>query len=63
MEEMCSSFKFNGTDYLLRNLKDIKEITITQPVQSNGVFVIIPHDVAEKMQKHYFFYPWNEDDF
>jgi len=35
-------------------------ITITQPVQSNGVFVIMPESVAGKVSSSYFFYPWNE---
>ncbi len=38
----------------------ISNIKITQKVQSNGIFVIMPHDVAEKVMKQYFFYPWNE---
>lgn len=41
-------------------LRMITEIKVTQEVQSNGVFVIIPSDVAEKIRKHYFFYPWDE---
>jgi threonine aldolase len=41
-------------------LMKIKSLKITQPVQANGVFVIIPKEVAEKVMKHYFFYPWNE---
>jgi threonine aldolase len=45
---------------LAGKIKDIPGITITQPVESNGVFVIIPHDVAERLRQHYFFYPWNE---
>jgi threonine aldolase len=40
-------------------LKGIKKTRITQPVESNGIFVIIPHHVAEKVMKKYFFYPWN----
>jgi threonine aldolase len=46
--------------FLAKKLTGIKNIQITQQVQSNGVFVIIPHDVAEKVRSHYFFYPWNE---
>jgi threonine aldolase len=42
------------------NLKQIDGLTITQKVESNGVFVILPHDVAEKVRNEYFFYPWNE---
>jgi threonine aldolase len=45
---------------LARNLESVDGISITQPVESNGVFVIIPHDIAEKVRSHYFFYPWNE---
>ena len=41
-------------------LRSINGIIITQPIESNGVFVIIPHDIAEKVCSHYFFYPWNE---
>lgn len=38
----------------------IPEVKVTQPVQSNGIFVIMPAEVAERIRKHYFFYPWNE---
>jgi threonine aldolase len=46
--------------FLAGKLQKLKGIRITQPVQSNGVFVIIPKDVAEKVSRTYFFYPWNE---
>jgi threonine aldolase len=39
---------------------NIDGLKVTQPVQSNGVFIIIPHDVAASLSKEYFFYPWNE---
>jgi threonine aldolase len=45
---------------LSEKLKGLKEIHITQPVQSNGVFAILPKAVAEKVSKTFFFYPWNE---
>lgn len=45
---------------LADRLKEVKEIRITQEVQSNGVFVIMPDKVAEKLREKYFFYPWNE---
>jgi threonine aldolase len=45
---------------LVKHLETIKEIKITQKVQSNGVFVIMPASVAESVRKQYFFYPWNE---
>lgn len=46
--------------FLAEKLKPLKDIHITQRVQANGVFVIIPQNVAEKVRSHYFFYPWNE---
>jgi len=45
---------------LYNRIKDIEGIIITQPVQSNGVFIIMPPEVAERIQKKYFFYTWNE---
>jgi threonine aldolase len=45
---------------LAEKLSQFEEIKITQKVQSNGVFVIMPFAVAEKMRKQYFFYPWND---
>jgi len=45
---------------LADRLKTIPEVKITQKVQSNGIFVIMPADIAEKMRSHYFFYPWDE---
>lgn len=46
---------------LFEKAKNIEGIKVTQPVQANGIFVIIPPEVAENLQKHYFFYPWNEE--
>lgn len=47
-------------EILEEKLRHIGGIEITQKVQANGVFVIIPGDVAERVRNHYFFYPWNE---
>jgi threonine aldolase len=41
-------------------LKQIPEVEVTQKVQSNGVFVIMPDKIAGKMRNYYFFYPWDE---
>jgi threonine aldolase len=43
-----------------KRVREIKGVTITQKVESNGVFLIMPPDVAEQIRKEYFFYPWNE---
>lgn len=45
---------------LFNEIKDIKGVTVTQPVQANGVFVILPSDVASRLQKEFFFYSWDE---
>lgn len=46
---------------LAEAISGVPGVTITQRVESNGVFVIIPHEVAEELRKSYFFYPWNEE--
>jgi threonine aldolase len=56
----CASHANSMAMILADQLKTIPEVTITQPVQSNGIFVIIPENVAKRLQQHYFFYPWNE---
>jgi threonine aldolase len=45
---------------LYENVREIDEVKITQPVEANGLFVIVRKEVAEELQKEYFFYPWNE---
>ena len=39
----------------------ISQITITQKVESNGVFAIVPKKYVPLLQKRYFFYVWNEE--
>ena len=56
----CAAHSNRMAHLLADQLKNIPDIRITQPVQSNGIFVIMPDDLAKKMQQHYFFYPWNE---
>jgi threonine aldolase len=45
---------------LERGLRQIPQIKITQPVDGNGVFAIIPKEIAEALQEELFFYVWNE---
>ncbi len=56
----CATHSNSMAIMLYERVKDIKGLKVTQPVQSNGVFVVIPHSVAENLSKEYFFYPWNE---
>lgn len=56
----CAS-KSNAMAKLLGDrLDQIPGVRVTQKVESNGVFVIMPDEVAEKVRNHYFFYPWDE---
>jgi threonine aldolase len=46
---------------LLESLvKEIPGIKITQKVESNGVFAIVPKEIIPLLQKEYFFYTWDE---
>lgn len=45
---------------LAQKIEGIQGIRITQQVQSNGVFAVIPQEVAETLMKSYFFYSWDE---
>lgn len=56
----CASNANNMALLLADKISEIPELKITQKVQSNGVFLTIPREVAEEVQKTYFFYPWNE---
>ena len=56
----CATHSNSMAALLYERVKDINGLKITQPVQSNGIFVIIPKQVAENLSKEYFFYPWNE---
>ena len=46
---------------LFEKVKDIKGVKITQKVESNGVFAIIPKEVTQALMDAYFFYYWNEN--
>ena len=46
---------------LAKELKTVPQITLTQPVESNGVFALIPKKYIPQLQKKYFFYVWNEE--
>jgi len=41
-------------------LRKIPAVTITQPVEANGIFAIIPPKIVEQLRKNYFFYTWDE---
>jgi threonine aldolase len=51
----------NMAQYLLDKIDDIPEIRVTQKVEANAVFAIIPHHIIKPLQDKYFFYIWDED--
>lgn len=42
-------------------LKPIEQIKITQLVETNAIFAIIPGEFIKSLQDEYFFYVWNEE--
>ena len=50
----------NMAKYLEKRLKEIPKIKLTQKVETNGIFAIIPPKYIPLIQKKYFFYIWNE---
>jgi threonine aldolase len=46
---------------LAAELARIPQIKITQQVESNGVFALLPKKFVPLLQKQYFFYVWNEE--
>jgi len=45
---------------LEKEAQDIFKIKITQSVDANAVFAIVPPQIISELKKHYFFYVWNE---
>ena len=46
---------------LAKEVENIPAVKITQNVQINGVFAIIPPEIIPELQKEYFFYEWDEN--
>ena len=46
---------------LAAELSTVPRVTITQKVEANGVFCVIPAKYVPLLQKKYFFYVWNEE--
>ena len=45
---------------LKQQVEKIPEIQITQAVEANGVFAIIPPEIIKPLQEKFFFYVWDE---
>ena len=46
---------------LAAELEQIPRVRLTQPVESNAVFAHIPREHVPAVQRHFFFYVWNEE--
>ena len=45
---------------LAAELRTIPQVRITQPVESNAVFAILPREAAARVLERFFFYVWDE---
>ncbi len=45
---------------LASELHSIPQVRITQPVESNAVFAVLPRESIPRVQERFFFYVWNE---
>jgi threonine aldolase len=45
---------------LAKALAKVPQIKLTQPVETNGVFAIVPPEYIPDLQKEYFFYVWDD---
>lgn len=45
---------------LADRVSTIPAVTVTQKVEANGVFAIVPKEIIPKLQEEYFFYVWDE---
>ncbi|MDP4185417.1 MAG: low specificity L-threonine aldolase [Bacteroidota bacterium] len=59
--EKNASHSNNMAKLLYQNIKEIPGILVTQSVDANGVFAIIPPRLITLLQKEYFFYMWDEN--
>jgi threonine aldolase len=46
---------------LERAVRELPGVTITQPVQANAVFAILPDEVTAALQERFHFYTWNQE--
>lgn len=46
---------------LADRVRGISGVTVTQPVDSNAVFAIVPEKIVSELQAAFYFYVWNEE--
>jgi threonine aldolase len=50
----------NMAKLLEKELRKIPTVKITQPVNANGIFALVPSAIIPELQKEHFFYVWND---
>jgi threonine aldolase len=45
---------------LEKRVREIPAVQLTQEVEANGVFAIVPREIIPQLQEKYFFYMWDE---
>lgn len=45
---------------LAENISVIPQVRITQKVEANGVFAVVPREIIAPLQEKFFFYIWND---
>lgn len=58
-----SEHSLQMAQHLRDRLTEIPEVQITQKVESNAVFAILPKKIVKDLRKQFFFYVWNESSF
>jgi threonine aldolase len=56
----CASHANQMAATLADAVRDLPELTITRPVESNAVFATIPRDATEALRRDFPFYVWDE---
>jgi len=51
----------NMADILADEIAKIPQLKVSQLVEANGVFVLMPSELIPKLQEQYFFHVWNEN--
>ncbi len=46
---------------LEQKVQEIQAIQLTQEVEANGIFAIVPSEIIPQLQEKYFFYVWDEN--
>jgi threonine aldolase len=51
----------NMAIFLADEISKIPQLIVSQKVEANGIFVLMPSDLIPKLQEHFFFHVWKEN--